>query len=154
RGIELQEAVIDQPQKEQQQRSPNHSAIDRGGALAPFARLAEGKRNDSADQEYKERKNQVVEMETLPVPLCQLFMTEGLRRPADPVGDGLGEPFAPNDPEHVEAAEGVDGNHTFRSRAVRGRLGKCAHRGWFLRGSLLLQLMVQLNPWQNYLRIV
>ena len=70
--------------------------------------LPERERQHRAHQEQEEREDQVVEPEPLPLDVLELLGERRCALGAPPLAEGARELVAADDPEHVEAAEGVD----------------------------------------------
>ena len=78
------------------------------------------KRHRDAGHEQKQRKDEVVELEPVPLGMFELPGEPHKPAPAGELGRRLGDPLAADDPEHVEAAKGVEAEEAI---VAEGRSG-------------------------------
>ena len=90
--------------------------------------LPQRERQDHADQEQEQREDQVVEPEAFPLDVLELLAeAQGLRR-APPFAQRPRDLVAADDPEHVEAPQGVDRGQALGRRRV-GLFGEIVGNG-------------------------
>jgi hypothetical protein len=78
----------------------------------PHHDLPQRKHQRGANDEDEQRKDQVVKVHSLPIHVRQLLGNLLHPRPFAELANALHEPFSPNDPEHIKAPKGIDGDHT------------------------------------------
>ena len=97
-----------------EQNAATNDAFDGVGLAGALDSFAEGKDNRNTDEKYEERKDEIVEMEPLPIDVVELVGEEigGLAwtKAVQSVNEGVGA----DDPEHVEAAQSIDGHQALR----------------------------------------
>ena len=112
--LEVEQAVVDQTEKNEQDRAAHHPLVKHSFAAAALEVLRERKRQHRSHDEHEQRENQVVKVETFPAHVVELGLQE--------LSEGIVECFrqrvnqhpAAGDPEHVEPAQRVDGNNSTR----------------------------------------
>ncbi len=121
--IETEESVIDEAEEDEEEDTSKDAAGELGGGFATGAVGAEGEGDDDADEEEEEREDEVVEDEALPWDVFELGFGDGFGGGAEIFAEGAEEGVAADDPEHIEATEGVDGEESGRRRWWRGGVG-------------------------------
>ena len=118
-------AGIKNPDQEQHHAAPDDAA-NRSAAADRFDGSAEGEHQGRTDDENEEGKDQVVESESFPVFVIQLF-----RENRDDTGmadfvEPMEQVLRADDPKHVETAQGIEGHQSLGDRGTG--------RGWFFVG--------------------
>jgi hypothetical protein len=114
-GPGMRESAVIKHAAEIEQEASANDAFEGLGAAVALERFGEGKDERYTDNEYEEGKNQVVEMESFPVSVFELICEKFGERCRRHVLKGQDEGACADDPEHVEAAEGIDGNEALWS---------------------------------------
>jgi hypothetical protein len=92
-----------------------------GGHEALLPEDAREREDDGhAREEHEEREDQVEEGEALPGHVIELCVHPGSGGSLVELARGLEEHARPDDPEHVEAAQGIDGDEAVGGRTVLG----------------------------------
>ncbi len=124
-------AIVDDAAGDQEQAAAD-DARDRDAAAIAFDGLGQREYQRDAGDEDEQREDQVLEVEALPVAVLELLVQDGERPARGAAADaiaGLDQFIATEDPEHVEAAQGVEREQAARAGNRDGRRGG-GSRGW------------------------
>ena len=119
----VEPAVVEQAE-EVEHEAADDDALDRRGAALRADQLVEREHERHADDEHEEGEDEVVDVEADPLRVVELVREELRDAVGEDAGEAVNDFFAAEDPDHVEAAEGVEGDEAagLVSRERVGRL--------------------------------
>ncbi len=117
--IETDGVVVNDAEQDEQQAAGNDVPVEGGAVGGGGVAFGEREREADAGDEKEQREDHVIGVEAGPRDVFELAGPPLEDRPAGEGGQGGEDAIAAHDPEHVEAAEGVE-----RVEAGRGRNGR------------------------------
>jgi hypothetical protein len=115
---EIQEAINNQAQKEQQDQPTDQMPIDLGPVRPGFKTPGKREGEHKADDKEEKGEDQILEMEALPCHVLELLVERVHQRMVNQLTQAMDHFLAEGNPQHVEAAKRVDGGDAAGNRRV------------------------------------
>ncbi len=107
--VQAQEAVVDHAQQDQHEPAPDHVRVELAPRVTALDATGQREGHGDAGGEQEEREDQVPERETVPLDVMRLRLHPVEQAPIRRLRQRGQEPAPADDPEHVEAAQSVEG---------------------------------------------